>query len=61
MVMFSKTLTLDIQRSETKILNVPWDIFKDVVNTECQILELQVDFSKSLYWHGCLPHPTTTD
>jgi hypothetical protein len=38
---------LDIQRSETKILYVPWDIFKDVVDNECQILELQVDFSKN--------------
>jgi len=40
LVMFGKTFVLDIQRSETKILHVPWDIFKDVVDTECQILEL---------------------
>jgi hypothetical protein len=50
LVMFGKTLALDIQRSETKILHVPWDIFKDVVDSEWQILELQVDFSKKAFF-----------
>jgi hypothetical protein len=58
LVMFGKTLSLDIQRSETKILHVLWDIFKDVVDTKCQILELQVDFSKQtlLAWPSPLPY-----
>ena len=48
----------DIQRSETKILQIPWDIFKDVVDTECQILELEIDFSNkpSSAWPSPSPH-----
>lgn len=58
--LWCQTDNLDIPVGGTKILWMPWCIFKDK-DPACHILGSQYSFQTSLYCDGFLPHTSTND